>query len=134
MTTVPKSDTPAPENNAKTLLLSGSAGMYGRPASGGAPVASKQEGNAPSNPPSADKVPGADAYHPVAAAPVGAADTMAGPDMGHGATIVVPQSGDRPSGGSTPYNDITPGTVGESGDQGAGPGATGFTETGRENG
>ena len=133
MTTVPKSDTPAPANNANVKLVSDSmSGNYGRPASGGPPVPGKQEGNAPSNPPTADKVPGADTYNPqpYRGADVGVAGTQVGPDMGSGATIIVPDSGDRPSGdvaGATGG-----GTVGASGPQGPGPGSPGFSETGRD--
>lgn len=137
MTTVPTPDTPAPANNAQTKLVSDSmSGNYGRPASGGPPVAGKSEGNAPTNPPTADKVPGAEAYNPqpYRGNVPGTSGTMVGPDFGHGATEVMPQSGDRPSGGDQAYDMDNPGTVGDSGDQGAGPGAAGFTETGRENG
>ncbi len=134
MTTVPKSDTPAPANNAQTKLVSDSmSGNYGRPASGGAPQPGKPEGNPDST---GAGVPGGvtpsmDAYNP---APYrgeipGHSGTMVGPDFGHGATQVNPDSGDRPSGGKAGADR---GTVGDSGPQGPGPGAAGFTETGRD--
>lgn len=130
MTTVPKSDTPPPANNAKITIVSDSmSGNYGRPASGGDPVAGRQEGNPPSNPP-AGSFPGPDAYmpQPYRGNVPGTSGTLVGPDMGSGATIVVPDSGNMPSGG-----DIQPpsgGTVGDSGDQGAPPGSPGFSDTG----
>jgi hypothetical protein len=124
MTTVPKAGDPAPANNAKTLTLTGSAGMYGRPASGGPPVAGKQEGN----PPGGDAPPGvipnsATAYGLPSgpfgsAAPVSTANTMAGPDMGSGATIVFPDSGNMES-GLPDAQASGGGTVGDSGNQGA---------------
>lgn len=119
MTTVPKAGDPPPANNAKTLILSGSAGMYGRPTSGGPPVAGKQEGN----PPGGDAPPGvipnsASAYNPPAPSPVSAANTTAGPDMGSGATIVFPDSGNMES-GLPDAQASGGGTVGDSGNQGA---------------
>ncbi len=133
MSTVPKSDTPMPPNNAKITLVSDSmSGNYGRPASGGAPQAGRPEGSPAPDPPTADKVPGPDAYmpSPYRGEIPGTSGTLVGPDMGAGATIVMPNSGDRPSGGK---DGADLGTVGDSGPQGPGPGAAGFTETGREN-
>jgi hypothetical protein len=91
---------------------------YGRPTSGGHPDAGKQEGTPPGGDAPPGVVPG-DSINK-AGAPVSTGGTQAGPDIGHGATIVVPNMGDRPSGGKL---DATGGgTVGDSGDQGAGPG------------
>ena len=119
MTTVPKAGDPAPANNAKTLTLTGSAGMYGRPTSGGPPVAGKQEGNAPTSGAPSDPIPGMSAYIPPPPAPVTAGGTQAGADVGHGATIVAGQ----PDATGHPSGDISGGgTVGDSGNQGAGPG------------
>lgn len=116
MTTVPKAGDPAPANNAKTLTVSDAmSGNYGRPASGGAPVAGKQEGNAP-----ASVAPGvipnsATAYSPPPPAPVTAASTQAGADVGSGTTIIAGQ----PDATGHPIGDISGGgTVGDSGNQG----------------
>ena len=105
MTTVPKADTPAPANNAKTTLVSDSMSHgYGRPTAGG-----NATGDAPA--PAGNVMGG---YSVPAPAPVSTGGTMAGPDFGHGATIVGP-SADRPSGAS----DVSGGgTVGNSGPQG----------------
>jgi len=95
---------------------------YGRPASGGSPVAGKQEGNAPSSgAPAGSEVPSMGAYSPQPYRGVAPGDSgdQVGPDFAHGASIVVPDSGDRPSGGKA---DANLGTVGDSGNQGAGPG------------
>ena len=85
---------------------------YGRPASGGAPIAGKPEGNPPASPP-AGVVPGPEAYRPSLAG-----NAFSNPSI-DGARLVHPDSGDRPSGGK-PGADL--GTVGDSGNQGAGPG------------
>src|SRR3977135_817246 len=120
MTTVPKASDPPPANNAQTLTLTGSAGMYGRPASGGPPVAGKQEGN----PPGGDAPPGvipdsATAYGLPpgtfgSAAPVTAANTMAGADVGSDATIIAgqPDATGHPAGDASNSGAAGPGTVG----------------------
>jgi hypothetical protein len=114
MSTVPKADTPPPANNANTTLVSDPwSGNYGRPTAGGAATGDNQGNAGPG------VTPGMGAYTPPGPASVGAANTQAGPDMGHGATIMVPSSGDRPSGGK---QDATGGgTVGDSGNQGNAP-------------
>ncbi len=104
---------------------------YGQPTSGGPPIAGKSEGNPPSTAAPAGVAPSMAAYSP---APYrgevpGTSGTMVGPDFGHGATQVTPDSGDRPSGGKAAAN---LGTAGDSGDQGPGPGSPGFSETGRD--
>jgi hypothetical protein len=117
MSTVPKADTPAPADNSNKTLVSDSwSGNYGRPTSGGAPLAGNPAGNPP-NEPAPGPTPGYSIN--MTGAPVSAAGTQAGPDMGQGATIVIPASGDRPSGGKDAADS---GTVGSSGPQGAGPG------------
>jgi hypothetical protein len=105
MTTVPKAGEPAPPNNAKTTLLSGSAGMYGRPASGGPPVAGKQEGNAPVSDAPAGPTPGY-SINNSGGAPV----TTGGPNVGHGATQIVAQ----PDATGAPETATDGGTVGTS--------------------
>src|SRR5438128_10116090 len=72
---------------------------YGRPSSGGPPIAGKQEGNPPGGDAPPGVVPDTAAYRPPAPAPVSTGDTQAGTDIAHGATIIVEDSGDRPSGG-----------------------------------
>lgn len=107
MTTVPKAGDPAPANNANTTLISGSAGMYGRPASGGAPVAGKQEGNPP-----ASVAPGPIAsyvFNLSGNAP-SEGGTQVGGDMGHGATQIVAQ----PDATGAPETATDGGTVGYS--------------------
>lgn len=100
MSTVPKAGDPAPADNSQTLLISGSAGMYGRPANGGAPVAGKQEGNAPTSDAPAGATPGYSINM------TGAAVTDGGPNMGHGATQIVAEpsatgAGDTDNDGDT---------------------------------
>ena len=87
---------------------------YGRPASGGKPVEGKQEGNPPASPPPG-VFPGPEAYRPNLAG-----NAFPNPSI-DGARLVHPDGGDRPSGGK-PGADL--GTVGDSGNQGAGPGPT----------
>jgi hypothetical protein len=77
---------------------------YSRPTAGG-----NATGDAQTAP---GVIPGAGAYAAPAAAPVSTGGTQVGPDFGHGATIVIPDSGDRPSGGKA---DANKGTVGDSG-------------------
>jgi hypothetical protein len=125
MSTVPKADTPPPENNAKTLILTGSEGLYVRPASGGAPQPGRPEGTPAGGDAPAGNVPGY-AVNWAGNAP-SAGGYQVGPDMGHGAPIVTPSSGDRPSGGK---DSADMGTVGSSGNQGAGPGPTPMAATG----
>lgn len=75
MSTVPGPDTPAPANNAKTLLLSSDPGLYARPTAGGN---ASGDANVPAGP-----TPG----YSISLA--GNAPTNAGPDMGHGATQIL---------------------------------------------
>lgn len=103
MSTVPKAETPPPANNAKTTTITGSAGMYGRPAQGGAPVAGKQEGNPPTEAP-AGLVPG------YAINLSGAAVTDGGPNIGHGTTQIVAE----PNATGAPETATDGGTVGKS--------------------
>ena len=97
MSTVPKADTPPPANNAKTYTISGSAGMYGRPTNGGAPVAGKQEGNPAGGDAPAGPTPGYSISMTGAAVPDG------GPNIGHGATQIVAEPG--ATGGGDTDND-----------------------------
>ena len=132
MSTVPKADTPPPANNAKTHTISGTAGMYGRPANGGAPVAGKQEGN----PPGGDAPAGATPSNPIvggiatappagsllqalanpgypiaqAGAPASTGDTQTGPNIGHGATQIIAE----PNATGAPESATDGGTVGKS--------------------
>src|SRR5437773_1423991 len=120
MSTVPKADAPPPENNAQTKLVSDAmSGNYGRPASGGPPIAGKSEGNPGSQAPPAADIPGY-AINWAGNAP-STGGYQVGPDMGSGSAVVIPSSGDRPSGGK---EGAEIGTVGNSGNQGAGPGPT----------
>lgn len=136
MTTVLK-DGEAPRDNTHTTLLeSNSQQLYGRPTAGGNIVSGTDIGGRgdapagaiPNNPimggiattPPAGDLMSAAAAPDYPAVQVGAnpstGDTQAGPDMFHGATQVVADSGDRPSGGKA---DATGGgTVGDSGPQG----------------
>jgi hypothetical protein len=113
---------PVPPKVVKPLSLGaitsdsvgGSAG-YARPTAGNnaAPAGSAlgPGSTAPDAP--AGVIPGADAYSPnLAGNPPNIGGTQTGPDFGHGATIVVPDSGDRPSGGK---QGADKGTVGDSG-------------------
>ena len=104
MSTVPKADTPPPANNAKTHTISGTAGMYGRPANGGAPVAGKQEGNPPGGDAPAGPTPGYSINL------TGAAVTDGGPNVGHGATQIVAE----PNASGAPETATDGGTVGTS--------------------
>ena len=88
---------------------------YGRPASGGPPIAGKSEGNPPASPPPG-VVPGPEAYRPNLA---GNAFPNSSINV-DGARLVHPDSGNMPSGGK---HSADRGTVGDSGDQGAGPAA-----------
>ena len=96
MTTVPKPGDPAPADNSKTLTIGPSSDLYVRPTAGGnagpGPAQYVEPGstiNRPGNPP-----------------------TIAGPDMGHGATQIVAQ----PDATGHPSGDIAGGgTVGNSG-------------------
>lgn len=121
MSTVPNADTPAPANNAKTLLISGSAGMYGRPASGGPPVAGKQEGNPDST--GAGVPPGPTPIYQISmsGAPVSTGGTQVGADIGSGATII---AGQPDATGHPAADAVGGGTVGNSGNQGAPPAST----------
>lgn len=102
MTTVPTPDTPAPANNAKTLLLQSDPSLYVRPTAGG--NAAGTAGDAPAGP-----TPGY-AVNMAGNAPAGG-----GPDMGHGATQIVSQ----PDATGHPAGDaVGGGTVGNSGNQG----------------
>jgi hypothetical protein len=135
MTTVPKADTPPPANNAKTTLLQSDENLYVRPTAGGnaSGAAEGALGSAPLRPPAGsipdnpimgglNMVPPAGSLSTALADPsypeanAGASPstggTQAGPDMGHGATIVVNDSGDRESG--APDASVSWGTVGES--------------------
>jgi hypothetical protein len=117
MTTVPKSDTPPPANNAKTLTLSGSAGLYVRPTSGGAP----QAGN-PAGTPGPTAGPGvipdsATAYRPPMPSAPSFGGYQVGADVGSGATIIAGQ----PDATGHPDSDLSGGgTVGDSGNQPSG--------------
>lgn len=141
MSTVPKSDTPPPPNNAKTLTLQSDPNLYVRPTAGGnrSGETSGPLGNAPAAAPAGD-IP----YNPIhggidgappdgslttayndpnymmanAGTIPGTHGTQVGPNMGHGATIVTNNSGDRPSG--APDGAVSGGgTVGDSGPQGS---------------
>lgn len=103
MSTVPKADTPPPANNAKTYTISGSAGMYGRPTNGGAPVAGKSEGN-----PSGGDAPAASDTPGYSINMTGAAVTDGGPNIGHGATQIVAE----PNATGAPESATGGGTVG----------------------
>src|SRR5258708_2775366 len=114
MTTVPKADTPPPANNAKTTIVSDSmSGNYGRPASGGPPVAGKSEGNPPSGGASAGAIPGYSINWAGNAPSMGG--TQVGADVGSGATIIAGQ----PDATGHPVSDANLGTVGDSGNQGS---------------
>jgi hypothetical protein len=117
MTTVKNTPEP-PKNVTPRPAPPRSSAISSRPTSGGAPQPGRSEGNPPALPPPG-VVPSMDAYRPSGPAPVTTGGTQTGPDFGHGATIVIRDSGDRPSGGKA---DANLGTVGASGDQGAGPG------------
>lgn len=108
MTTVPTPDTPAPANNAKITLLSSDENLYVRPTAGGNAAGSATDAAAGPTP----------AY---SISMAGNAPTGAGPDVGHGATIIVAQ----PDATGHPAGDAQGGgTVGNSGDQGAPPAST----------
>ena len=97
--TVPGPSTPAPADNHHTTTVSDAmSGNYGRPTAGGNTVGGTPLGGSSSAPPG--NIMGG--YSIPSPAPVSNGGTQVGPDMGHGATIVVNQSGDRPSGGSSP--------------------------------
>ena len=118
MTTVPKPDTPPPANNANTTIVSDSmSGNYGRPASGGPPVAGKSEGNPPTGGAPSGSVPGYAINW--SGNPPSTSGYPAGPDIGHGATQIVAS----PDETGHPASDASMGTVGDSGNQGAGPGS-----------
>jgi hypothetical protein len=108
------SNQPVPPKNVtpKSNITGGTGGNYGRPTSGGPPVAGKSEGNAPTSSAAPGVIPGYDFSK--LGAPVSTGGTQAGPDIGAGATPVGP-TGDRPSGGKA---DANLGTVGDSGPQG----------------
>jgi hypothetical protein len=103
----------APKSNIVSDSVGGSKG-YARPTAGGNAAGGSPEGGSSNAP--AGATPGAGAYSPnLAGNPPSTGATQVGPDFGHGATIVVPNSGDRPSGGKDAA-DL--GTVGDSGPQG----------------
>ena len=136
MSTVPGPNDPAPANNAKTLIIGDGSGMYARPtaggnAAGGTPLGGSS--NAPAGVVPANPIVGgselfppsgglAQAYDSAAymEANAGAAPstggTQVGADIGHGAAIVINDSGDRESG--APDASTNGGTVGDSGPQG----------------
>ncbi len=105
MSTVPKADTPPPANNAQTLTIGDGSGMYARPTAGGAAVGNNQ-GAGPGPAPGysismAGVTPGSDGT-----------GAQVGPNMGHGATMIVAQ----PDATGHPSGDIAGGgTVGNSG-------------------
>ena len=119
-TTVPKADTPAPPDNSKTFTLqSNSHELYGRPTAGNnqVPTASAL-GPGPSAPAApAGSIPGYAVNW--SGAPVSVGGTQVGADVGAGATILAGQ----PDATGHPFGDTSGGgTVGDSGNQGAGPG------------
>ena len=118
MTTVPKSDTPPPANNAQTKLVSDAmSGNYGRPASGGAPTEGRPQGTPGPTAGPASNLPGYAINW--AGNPPSTGGTQVGADVGSGATILAGQ----PDATGHPTGDVSGGgTVGDSGNQGAGPG------------
>lgn len=122
MTTVPKADTPAPANNADTLLISSPEDLYVRPTAGGNRAGTGGDAPAGVVPPNPIKNSILDAYqdpsYPVAegGSSPSEGDTQAGPDMGYGATIVQPDM--QGESGEPDGNTVGGGTVGNSGDQG----------------
>lgn len=117
MTTVPKADTPPPADNSNKTLVSDSwSGNYGRPTSGGAPLAGLPAGNPPTEAPPGP-TPGYSINMSGAAPSTGG--TQVGADVGAGATIIAgqPDATGHPAGDA-----VGGGTVGNSGNQGAGPG------------
>src|SRR2546430_4050355 len=120
MSTVPSVDTPAPENNAQTKLVSDAmSGNYGRPASGGPPQAGNPAGTPGAGAPPAPNLPGY-AINWAGNAP-STGGYQVGADIGPGATILAgqPDATGHPAGETSGG-----GTVGDSGNQGAGPGPT----------
>ena len=122
MSTVPGPGAPAPANNAQTLLLQSDPGLYVRPTAGGntSGAASGALGTAPGQPPAGNIMGN---YSVPSPAPVSTGGTQTGPDMGHGATIVVSDSGSVES-GLPDAQAVGGGTVGDSGNQGAPPVST----------
>src|SRR2546430_2011904 len=89
MSTVPKADTPAPENNAETKLVSDAmSGNYGRAASGGPPEAGNPAGTPGPTAPAAN-VPGYAINW--AGNPPSTGGYQVGADIGPGATILAGQ-------------------------------------------
>jgi hypothetical protein len=87
MTTVPKVDTPPPADNSKTLTLqSDSKALYARPTAGGNAAGVDISGKAVDAP--AGPVPSPNSVN-VPGAPPSTGGTQVGPDMGHGATIIL---------------------------------------------
>src|SRR5438552_15132538 len=115
MTTVPKSDTPPPANNAQTKLVSDAmSGNYGRPTAGGNAVGGRPEGG--SSPAPAGSIPGYAVNWSGNAPATGG--YQVGADIGPGATIIAGQ----PDATGHPAGDTSGGgTVGDSGNQALGP-------------
>ncbi len=124
MTTVPKADTPAPPNGARTLTVGDDGShAYGRPTAGNnADTVTSADGGGTVGPSATDSDAPAGAIPDIASAyavnwagaPVDTGDTQTGPNIGHGATQLVPQ----PDATGHPAGDASGGgTVGDSGSQ-----------------
>ncbi len=114
--TVPKADTPAPANNAKTLLLnSNSRELYARPTAGGNAMGGTPEGGSS---PAGGPIPGYAVNW--SGADGGTGSTQVAGEVFQGSTLVVPQ----PDATGHPAGDANGGTVGDSGPQQVGPGPT----------
>ncbi len=126
MTTVPKAGDPPPANNAQTKTVSDAmSGNYRRPASGGPPEAGNSAGTPGPTAGPATNLPGYAINW--AGNPPSTGGTQVGEDVGSGATIIAGQ----PDATGHPASDASGGgTVGDSGNQGAGPGPTPMGATG----
>ena len=119
-TTVPKADTPPPADNSKTFTLqSNSHELYGRPTAGNNQIPGASALGPGASAPAADagSIPGYAVNW--AGEPPSAGGTQVGADVGSIATIIAGQ----PDATGHPFSDTSGGgTVGDSGNQGAGPG------------